>query len=166
MGDDNTVTLTYFPMPPETATSAMEVLRRKVEAAHEASVTRVGELKQQETTVFRWLIVAAVAALVVAVSGVVTVFTGTISVAAVEGAAALVSGVGSANLWRLYRSISAERDRIGGHENERLRMLEAVDLAFVIQDPKVREVEIVEMVRKMAIYAFPHSDSSTHPPAS
>jgi hypothetical protein len=44
-------------------------------------------------------------------------------------------------------------------------MLEAVDLAFVIEDPKVREEEIVEMVRKMPIYAFPNPHPDAHPPA-
>lgn len=123
----------------------LEKMREAMEGQSAEAERELGSLRRQEKTVFTFLLVAAGITLALLVVGAALVFAGLIAVGVLSGLVALIPGTGTLILRRLERRVALNKDRADSVRQDNLRLLQAIQITLLIDDPVQRSHKIAAL---------------------
>jgi hypothetical protein len=130
-------------------------MRRRAEAAAERARAEAQVLEGRERVLFGSLILVAGVTVGVAVSGVILIFSGGLTVGIVSGAIGLLTGAGTIILRNMTKELNGRKQKLLEHEREDSQLLAAIGVALLIPDPDKQNNALAELAATMVARVSP-----------
>jgi hypothetical protein len=154
------------PPPPDTVESATESrppvdllaflhqMKEKSAAARQRIELQRVANDRRESILFVLLLVAAVITVAIAAAGILLILTGHSAVGVVSTAVAILPGVGTLSLRRLWHSVRGRRDELRRYEKEHDALVEAIEFTLGLPDSAERDRKTADLADRLQARAF------------